>query len=93
MSLDERIKNLARQVMGEASTTRPPAELAASVGDQLGQALARVDDLHTELHAVATRVRALEKLTEPKTGGTDGSAQPPPATVPRASRPRKASSE
>lgn len=73
MSLDERIKSLARQVVAEASTTGAAGAdsgLRAAVseyGFKLDAALARVDDLHRELHAVATRLAALENA-EPKTG-------------------------
>lgn len=76
MSLDERIKTLARQVAAE---TGPAADLT--------QVLARLDELHTELHAVATRVTALEKAAAPSAVDT---GQPEPDAAPRASRPRKA---
>jgi hypothetical protein len=76
MSLDERIKQIARQVAAE------DGELAVAVA-ALGS---KLDDLHKELHQVATRVTALEQQPEP-TAGSTGQASP------AARRPRKATGE
>jgi hypothetical protein len=83
MSLDERIKSLARQVVAETSTV--PA--AAVDSGELAVVLSRLDALHEELHAVATRVAALEKQTDGPSA--EGALDP----VPRARRTRKATDE
>jgi uncharacterized protein YoxC len=82
MSLDERIKQIARQVAAEHTTTPTDGELAVAVA-ALGS---KLDDLHKELHQVATRVTALEQQPEP-TAGSTGQASP------AARRPRKAADE
>jgi hypothetical protein len=81
MSLDERIKNLARQVVDEARAVPAGAD-----GSGIA-VLARIDALHEELHAVATRVAALEKQADsPSTEGASG-------PVLRARRTRKTTDE
>lgn len=76
MSLEERMRTVARQEIAKA-----PGQ-TASEADELRQQIA---DLHTELHAVATRVAALEKQPEPHPG-----AEPAPRAAGRA---RKATGE
>lgn len=71
MSLDARMESIARQVVAEGGTAGVDSGLRAAVaeyGFKLDAALTRVDDLHRELHAVATRLAALEN--------TDGVDQP-----------------
>ena len=90
MSLDARIESIARQVIAEAGATVTDSGLAAAVskltakvtelGFQLEATRVRVDDLHRELHAVATRITALEQ-------------QSMAGATPRAGRPRKATGE
>jgi hypothetical protein len=84
MSLDERIKHIALQAIEENSAIPDSAVHAVS------QVFARLDDLHAELHAIATRVTTLEKQTDPEPGNTGQSA---PAATPRTGRPRKATAE
>lgn len=82
MSLDERIKHIAQQAIREATTTAPDSGLMAAVRElafKLDAALARVDDVHEELHAVAGRVTALEPQHTPE--------------APRTRQARKATSE
>ena len=79
MSLEARMRTVAREEIAKA-----PAQAPLDVGALQQQ----IVDLHTELHAVATRVAALEKQPEPAPAGTDQ-----PGAVPRASRARKAAGE
>jgi hypothetical protein len=68
MSLDARIESIARQVLAEGGTTGTDSGLRAALseyGFKLDAALTRVDDLHRELHAVATRLAALENTDQP----------------------------
>lgn len=80
MSLEARMRTVARQEIAAA-----PGHAVPDVGALQEQ----ITDLHRELHAVATRVTELEKQAEPKTG----TAEPAPGAIPRAGRPRKATSE
>lgn len=80
MSLEARMRTVARQ---EIAAT--PGQTAPDVGALQQQII----DLHTEIHAVATRLAALEKQPEP----TADSTEPAAGTVPRASRPRKTAGE
>ena len=75
MSLDERIKHIAQQVAA-THTSRPADDGLAVAVAALG---AKLDDLHKELHAIATRVTALE--------------QQPDQTPPASRRPRKVTGE
>lgn len=81
MSLDARMRAVARQEI--AATPRQTAPDVSGLEKQIA-------DLHEELHAVATKVAALEQQAEPLAASPD---QPAPGAVPRASRPRKAAAE
>jgi hypothetical protein len=77
MSLDERIKHIALQAIEENSAIPDSAVHAVS------QVFARLDDLHAELHAIATRVTTLEKQTDPEPGNAGQSAPAPPPSPAR----------
>ena len=79
MSLDARMRVIAREEIAAA-----PGHAVPDVSG-LEQQIA---DLHEELHAVATKVAALEKQAEPAPVNPDQSG-----AAPRASRPRKATGE
>lgn len=77
MSLDERIRAIAREEIAAA-----PGQTAPDVSGLEK----RIAELHEELHAVATKVAALGKQPEPAAAEQSGA-------VPRASRARKATGE
>lgn len=70
MAIDDRILYLVREEISKALSPLGASE--------------KTDDLHKELHEVATRVAALERQAEPKTGYTTQ-----PDAAPRGNRTRK----
>lgn len=63
MSLDERIKHIAWQVVQEfvvPGSSSGAGSAIVGLQSDLRRLASRLDDLHEELHAVATRVTTLE---------------------------------
>lgn len=79
MSLDARIRTIARQEIDSAPT---------SVGPDVSELQQQITDLHRELHTVATRVADLEQAATQK---ADTTVQPDAAH--RGSRARKTAGE